>query len=189
GLYRIGFDPALGVVDRLDEGDRDLRIFFGKVLAHHHAVEIRHAGFAAVVDHAAGAAELHDLRPRAEVGVGVDFLGGDVGGADGRALVLEFDGRKRDFGVAESLDQHAPGRAADRGGHRAPTQILDRLDVRADGNDDGVAGALLVVGRAADQHGAQAGGLLEFGAVDDQRVIAHHAKIQLVGQHLVGDRG
>ena len=97
GAHRIGLDPLAGVVNRLDEGDDDLGIFLGKVLPHDGAVQIGHAGLRAVIDFAAGAAVFHDFRPRAEIGVCVDLAGGDIGGADGRRLVLQIISRSTEY--------------------------------------------------------------------------------------------
>src|SRR5215510_1495777 len=61
--HGIFLDPLAGVVHGLDEGNDDLRIFLGEVLAYDDAVKVGNPDLAAVIDLPAGAAIFHDFRP------------------------------------------------------------------------------------------------------------------------------
>ena len=78
--------PGVGLDDGLHVGDHDLGIFLGEVRAHHDAVPGRRIGLDAVEDFSREAAERQQLGERHEIGVRVDLLFLQVGGADLRAL-------------------------------------------------------------------------------------------------------
>ena len=150
-------------------------------------MQIGNCELAAVIDLSAGAAEFHDLRPWAEVRVGVDLVGRDIAGAYGRRLILEIDACERHLLVLQRFDQHPPGGAADRRRNRFPLQVFELVEVGVDRDDDRVAGPLEIVAGACEQDRPQAFGLLKLRAIHDQRIITHGAEMELASQHLIGD--
>jgi len=120
--------------------------------------------------------------------VGVDLVGRDIASAYGRRLIFEIDACERHLFDLQSLDQHAPGGAADRRRDRFPRQVLELVVIGSDRNDDCVAGSFEIVAGAREQDRAQALGLLKLRAIHDQRIIAHGAEMEFAGEHLIGDR-
>ena len=66
-------------------------------------------------------------------------------------------------------------------------EVGERIIWRLDVDDDAVAGALHIVGDDGYQAAFAVGVGFEGVAVHDQRVVPHHAELEFVGDHAVGD--
>src|SRR5690606_7139940 len=161
------FRPLARFDHSFDKGDDHFRVLFGIFLSHDNAVEIGDVGFTAIEDLAAGTTELHDLGPRAEVRVSANLVLGDVGSADGRALIFDFNGVAGDAFVLQRLQGHTPSGTADRHGDILALEMLKCLDRGADRYHDCVTGTMEVITRSSNVEGPETLGFLELGAIND----------------------
>ena len=187
GEFRIGAQPLVGGDHRLDIGDDDFGIFLGEVGAHHDAMPGRQVGLDAVENLAREAAERQQLGERHEVGMRVDLLFLQIGRADLGALADELEEIGGIAAVLHRLQHHAVGGGAEGNADELALEIGELVIGRILVDDDAVAGAGEAVGGDRDQPALAFRIVLEGEAVHDQRIVAHHAELQLVRHHRVGD--
>lgn len=185
---RILAHPVIGIEQRLQVGHHELRIFVGEILAHHDAVEGRDLGFHAVEDLACESPVRQQLGEGHEVGMSVELALLQVGGAHFRALAGEVPEILFPAAVLHRLQQHAVGGGAERHRHLLALQVGQFVVGRILVDHHAVARAVQVVGDQRDQLALGLGAGLEGCAVHQQRIVAHHADLQLVRHHAVGHR-
>ncbi len=186
--HRIGLNPLLSLQGGSQHSLDDLRMLPGKGLAHHNAVEGGYTRLAAIEDFARRPTKFHDLRPRAEIGMGVDASGSDIGSTHRWCLIDDLHLAEQP-GVTQGFERHPPGSAAHRNGQTLAGKVGQRLYRGVIGHHDAVTGALEVVAGHTDESGLLGFGFLKLGAIDNQRVVTHYAKVELAGKHLIGDGG
>ena len=177
----------IGGDHRLEVGDDDLGIFLGEIGADHDAVEGRQISLDAVKDLSRETAERQQLGERNEVGMRVDLLLLEIGRADLRALADQLEEIRRVAAVLHRLQHHAVRGGAERYADELAFEIGEFVVGRILVDDDAVAGAGQAVGGDADQAALAFGIALEGEAVHDQRIVAHHADLELVRHHRIGD--
>ncbi|MGY3364981.1 hypothetical protein ACVWZL_002106 [Bradyrhizobium sp. GM2.4] len=117
----------------------------------------------------------------------VDLLLLEIGRADLRTLAHQLEEIRCIAAVLHRLQHHAVCGRAERHAHELALEIGEIVVGRILVNDDAVAGARQAVGGDADQPALALGIAVKSEAVHDQRIVAHHADLQLVGHHRVGD--
>ncbi|MDT4847695.1 hypothetical protein FQZ97_817610 [compost metagenome] len=185
---RVLAHPVVGLHQGLDVGHHGLGVGVGKVLAHHHTVKGGHLGLRAVKDLAGETAVGQQVGEGHEVAVRVDLLFLQVGGAHLGALAHQVPVVVGPAAFLHGLQHHPVGGRTERHGDRLALEV-GQLVVRAVlVHDHAVARTEGVVRNDGDQLGFVAPVLLAGGTVHQQRVVAHHPDLQLVGHHAIGDR-
>ena len=179
--------PVVRLHQRVDVGHHDLRIFLAKILAHDDAMECRSLGLGAVIDLAGETLERQQLGERHEVAMRVDAFFLQIGGADFRRLRHQVPEIGRQSALLQRRQHHAVRGRAERHRHVLALEVGEFVERRVLVDDDAVAAADRVVGDDGDELRFVLGGL-PGGAVHHQRIVAHHADLDVVGHHAVGDR-
>ena len=148
----------------------------------------RQVGFDAVEDFAGITAEWQQFGEWNEIGVGVYLLFLQVGGTDFGALAHQLEIVGGPVAILHRLQDHAVRRRAERNADQLAFQVGQFVVRRVLVHHHAVAGAIEAIGADRDKPALALRIVLESKTVHHQRIIAHHAKLQFVGHHAVGDR-
>ncbi|PQM47390.1 hypothetical protein C1Y40_02426 [Mycobacterium talmoniae] len=186
GLQRFVVEEVGGVELGLQERTEHLRVGAGIRAAHHHAVQGRVVELGAVIQQLGLALVDQQTGPGNELRQPLDLTGFQRRGPDLRLLVEHLDSGA---GVGQRAHQRAVAGRPDAGRHLGTGQVGQDRRRRIRRHHHHVQGALGVVAGDRDDLGGRPRVGLGFGAVDQHRVVAHRADIDLLGDHLRGDRG
>lgn len=187
GLQRLVVDEIGGVQLRLQEGAQHLRVRRRVGAAHHHTVQGGQVQLGPVVEQLGLALIDQQPRPGDELRKRLYLTGFQRRRPDLRLLVEHLDAG--DAGPAQRAHQGAVAGRPDAGGDLGAGEVGQALGARIRGHHHHVEGALGVVAGDRDDLGAGQRVGLRLGAVDQHRIVAHRADVDLLGEHLRGDRG
>jgi hypothetical protein len=117
----------------------------------------------------------------------IDTLFLQIGAADLGRLRYQIPEIRRQAPLLQRGQHHAVSGRAERHGDVLAFEVRQFVERRILVNNDAVAAADHVVGDDRDELRFILGGL-SGGAVHHQRIVAHHADLDVVGHHAVGDR-
>ena len=145
-----------------------------------------HLGLHAVEDLARETAIRQQLGERYKIRVAIELALLQIGGTDFRALTGEFPEILLPAFVLHCFQQHAMGGRTERHRDLLAFEIGELVIRRVFVYHQTIARTVGVIGDDCDQFALGFRTRLEGCAIHQQRVVAHHADLQLVGDHAVG---